>query len=74
VGAGYAYILTHPGVPCVFWEHLFENGEPLSQQIYDLMKVREQGDGSLWDELVTSAAQVAYHARHWFSLSCAVMY
>jgi hypothetical protein len=21
---GYAYILTHPGVPTVFWEHLYE--------------------------------------------------
>ena len=19
---GYAYILTHPGTPCVFWDHL----------------------------------------------------
>ena len=20
---GYAYILTHPGIPCLFWEHHF---------------------------------------------------
>ena len=20
---GYAYILTHPGIPCLFWEHNF---------------------------------------------------
>ncbi|PNH09189.1 Alpha-amylase isozyme 3A [Tetrabaena socialis] len=22
VGIGYAYILTHPGIPCIFWDHL----------------------------------------------------
>ncbi len=21
---GYAYILTHPGIPCVFWEHVYD--------------------------------------------------
>ncbi len=21
---GYAYILTHPGIPCIFWEHIFD--------------------------------------------------
>lgn len=24
--SGYAYILTHPGMPCVLWEHYFDNG------------------------------------------------
>lgn len=19
---GYAYIMTHPGIPCIFWDHL----------------------------------------------------
>ena len=23
---GYAYILTHPGIPCLFWEHHFDWG------------------------------------------------
>ncbi|MDD3148116.1 MAG: alpha-amylase C-terminal beta-sheet domain-containing protein [Candidatus Riflebacteria bacterium] len=21
---GYAYILTHPGIPCIFWEHIYD--------------------------------------------------
>ncbi|MEW5308394.1 MAG: hypothetical protein WDW38_000359 [Sanguina aurantia] len=29
VALGYAYILTHPGTPCIFSEHLFENGDAL---------------------------------------------
>ncbi len=23
---GYAYILTHPGTPCIFWDHMFTEG------------------------------------------------
>ena len=26
VEQGYAYILTHPGTPCVFWDHLLVRG------------------------------------------------
>jgi alpha-amylase len=40
VGQGYAYILTHPGVPCVFWEHYFEWGHELQQTIDTLLQVR----------------------------------
>jgi hypothetical protein len=28
---GYAYIITHPGTPCVFWDHLYQvrpRGQP----------------------------------------------
>ncbi len=25
IAEGYAYILTHPGIPCVFWPHYFES-------------------------------------------------
>jgi alpha-amylase len=38
VMAGYAYILTHPGVPCVYWPHFFDWG--LKDQISALIKIR----------------------------------
>ncbi|OGR41691.1 MAG: alpha-amylase [Elusimicrobia bacterium GWA2_61_42] len=38
VQAGYAYILTHPGVPCVYWPHFFDWG--LKEPITALLKVR----------------------------------
>lgn len=31
--AGYAYILTHPGMPCIFWDHLFQFKDQISQLI-----------------------------------------
>ena len=35
---GYAYILTHPGVPSVFWDHYFDWG--IKNDIKELMDVR----------------------------------
>ena len=40
---GYAYILTHPGTPTVFWDHLFDNDWGyLQQPIQDMIRVRKQ--------------------------------
>lgn len=36
---GYAYILTHPGIPCVFWEHVYDG--KLYPQIQKLIAVRK---------------------------------
>ena len=30
VEQAYAYILTHPGVPCVYWKHYFDWGQDLA--------------------------------------------
>ena len=38
---GYAYILTHPGVPMVFWDHLFDYGSALKNKISSLIAVRK---------------------------------
>ncbi|KAG6467419.1 hypothetical protein ZIOFF_074765 [Zingiber officinale] len=37
---GYAYILTHPGIPSIFYDHLFDWG--LKEQITDLAAIRMQ--------------------------------
>ncbi len=37
---GYCYILTHPGTPTVFWDHLFDWG--LYDQIKDLVWIRKR--------------------------------
>ena len=37
---GYAYTLTHPGVPCVFWCHFFDWGHRTRQRIERLIQVR----------------------------------
>ncbi|NUM33685.1 MAG: alpha-amylase [Candidatus Brocadiae bacterium] len=36
---GYAYILTHPGIPCVYWVHYYDWN--LKEEINDLIKVRK---------------------------------
>lgn len=37
----YAYILTHPGIPCVFWEHYFDWGAHHSDQIGKMIQLRK---------------------------------
>jgi len=37
---GYAYILTHPGIPCIFWPHLFDSG--LKDEIIKLIQIRKK--------------------------------
>ncbi|HEX4950560.1 MAG TPA: alpha-amylase C-terminal beta-sheet domain-containing protein [Blastocatellia bacterium] len=39
---GYAYILTHPGIPCVFWRHFFDQGDGQKQQLSKLIALRKQ--------------------------------
>jgi alpha-amylase len=39
---GYAYILTHPGVPCVFWRHFFDQGSEQKDKIKKLIAVRRR--------------------------------
>ena len=43
VGMGYAYILTHPGTPSVFWDHYFDWGDDLKNQIKALLRARDDG-------------------------------
>eukprot|EP00850_Spirogloea_muscicola_P010799 SM000064S19821 [mRNA] locus=s64:690266:693561:- [translate_table: standard] len=37
---GYAYILTHPGTPCVFWDHLYD--WKLKDEIVPLVQIRHR--------------------------------
>jgi len=39
---GYAYILTHPGVPMIFWDHLYDWGTAVSNPIRSLVSIRKR--------------------------------
>ncbi len=41
IGSGYAYILTHPGVPTIFYPHYFDWGNNVKQEITSLMSARK---------------------------------
>jgi alpha-amylase len=41
VEQGYAYILTHPGIPCVYWKHYFDWGARLRTRIQELVNARK---------------------------------
>ncbi|KAF5206143.1 Alpha-amylase, partial [Thalictrum thalictroides] len=37
---GYAYILTHPGIPSVFYDHFYDWGDSIHDQIVKLIDIR----------------------------------
>ncbi|RWR90644.1 putative alpha-amylase 2 [Cinnamomum micranthum f. kanehirae] len=41
---GYAYILTHPGIPTVFYDHFYDWGNPTHDQIVKLLDIRRSQD------------------------------
>ena len=41
VEQAYAYVLTHPGVPCVYWKHYFDWGMDLQNKIRALVNARK---------------------------------
>jgi alpha-amylase len=44
VEQGYAYILTHPGVPTIYWKHYFDWGNELCEKIKALINARKVAD------------------------------
>jgi alpha-amylase len=41
VDLGYAYLLTHPGIPCVFWSHYFDWCSGTRRHIETLIRIRK---------------------------------
>jgi alpha-amylase len=41
VERGYAYLLTHPGIPCVFWSHFFDWGASTRRKLERLIRLRK---------------------------------
>lgn len=61
--AGYAYILTHPGTPCVFWDHLYKRDPAISTFIEEMVELRhEQGLHSESVLKITKASTDQYRA------------
>ncbi|KAK9165017.1 hypothetical protein Scep_000208 [Stephania cephalantha] len=41
---GYVYILTHPGIPSVFYDHFYDWGDSFHNQIVKLLNIRKSQD------------------------------
>ena len=53
---GYAYILTHPGTPCVFYDHHWSDVGGLGTRIRELLAVRKQCGISAWSKVTVRRA------------------
>lgn len=66
VEQAYAYILTHPGLPTVYWKHYFDWGNDLRQRIKALINARKVADvhgGSQIHTQNNARAKGVYAAR-----------
>ena len=62
LGLGYAYILTHPGLPCIAWEHMWDSR--LTYVIKQLMALRKRQDIHAGSKLeILCADRTMYVAR-----------
>ena len=62
VGMGYAYTLTHPGTPSVFWDHYFDWGDDLRNQLQGLMDTRTKAGVHARSKLEIVAATDSVYA------------
>ena len=66
VEQGYAYLLTHPGVPTVYWKHYFDWGPGLREKINALINARKVAGVHAGSDLYTqnnALARGVYAAR-----------
>ncbi|KAL0051267.1 hypothetical protein WJX82_004481 [Trebouxia sp. C0006] len=59
---GYAYILTHPGMPCIMWEHYFDYG--LGGCIKHLIEVRKRNGIDSRSSLAIKLAEADVYVAH----------
>jgi len=62
VGQTYAYLLTHPGVPCIYWPHLFDWGDAVKGEISDLIAIRKEAGIHSQSSLTIQTAQNGVYA------------
>jgi len=61
---GYAYILTHPGIPCVFWPHFFDWGQDYRGRLQELINIRKTaGITATSDISILAASDELYAAQ-----------
>jgi len=58
----YAYLLTHPGVPCIYWPHLFDWGETVKGEISSLISIRKAAGIHSQSNIAIETAQNGLYA------------
>ena len=59
---GYAYILTHPGTPTVYWPHYFDYGSGLQGKIKTLIALRKEKGITATSRIIVRASEASKYA------------
>lgn len=62
VALGYAYTLTHPGIPCVYWPHFFDWDEYTRRRIETLLHLRKNAGIHSRSEVIIREARKGLYA------------
>lgn len=54
---GYAYLLTHPGIPCVYWKDIYDSESFFEDKINQLIEIRKQYRINSQSKLYIATAQ-----------------
>jgi len=60
--AAYAYILTHPGLPCVFWPHFYDWGPDNKKELANLIRIRKTAGIYSTSAIRIKAARSGFYA------------
>ncbi len=58
----YAYLLTHPGVPCIYWPHLFDWDNTVKEGIIELIQIRKNAGIHSQSNITIQASQNGLYA------------
>lgn len=60
----YAYILTHPGIPCVFWDDWADSGSSMKSAINAMIAARDAGDVTSTSSVYIDRAEQNLYAAY----------
>lgn len=64
VKAAYAMVLTHPGIPCVYWADWRERDSDLKTVIETLIKIRRSNNVKRWSRVYVDRAESGLYAAY----------
>jgi alpha-amylase len=64
VKAAYSFILTHPGIPCVYWADWLDRDSDLRTVIETLIKIRKNNNVTRWSRVWVDKAEDGLYAAY----------
>lgn len=64
VKCAYALILTHPGIPCIYWYDWRDRGRDMKAVIEELIRIRQNNEVKRWSRIWVDKAEDGLYAAY----------